>query len=123
MVTPVYDPPLDAFVACIKSVLSQTFTDWEWCVVDDHSNDPQVCATLEELGRTDPRVRIHYRAANGGIVAASNDALAMATGDFVAFLDHDDALVPTALERMAAAIDSTRDVDYVYSDEVHVRTD
>ncbi len=64
-----------------------------------------------------------HRSANGGIVAASNDALSMARGEFIALLDHDDRLVPTALERMAATIDSTDEVDYVYSDEAHVLAD
>ena len=63
------------------------------------------------------------RSANGGIVAASNDALSAATGEFVAFLDHDDLLATTALEQMAATIDSTDDIDYVYSDETHVQPD
>ena len=66
---------------------------------------------------------MHHRSVNGGIVAASNDALSMTTGAFVGFLDHDDALVPTALATMASALDGTTDVDYVYSDETHVTVD
>jgi hypothetical protein len=98
-------------------------TDWEWCVVDDCSTRPEVRKVLESLEDVDPRIRVLHRAANGGIVAASNDALAMAGGQFVALLDHDDRLVPTALEKMASVIDSTVDVDYVYSDEAHVLAD
>jgi O-antigen biosynthesis protein len=104
-------------------VLSQSFGDWEWCVVDDCSTRPEVRTALESLSTRDPRVRVSHRSTNGGIVAASNDALAMVNGDFIALLDHDDALTPTALERMAAAIDSTNDVDYLYSDEAHVLAD
>jgi O-antigen biosynthesis protein len=104
-------------------VLAQTLTDWEWCVVDDGSTQPIVREMLETLATQDPRIRVARRAANGGIVATSNDALAMARGEFVAFLDHDDALIPTALEQMASTIDSTDDVDYVYSDETHVYAD
>ncbi|MGZ7011027.1 MAG: glycosyltransferase family 2 protein, partial [Ilumatobacteraceae bacterium] len=123
IITPVYDPPLGAFLACVDSVRSQTFSDWEWCVVDDCSTRPEVVDALRSLEQTDPRIRVVHRSVNGGIVAASNDALAMATGEFVALLDHDDRLVPSALERMASAIDSTIDVDYVYSDEAHVLAD
>ncbi len=123
IITPVYDPPLGAFLACVDSVRSQTLTDWEWCVVDDCSTRPEVRDALASLEQTDPRIRVTHRSVNGGIVAASNDALAMATGEFVALLDHDDRLVPSALERMAAAIESTVDVDYVYSDEAHVLAD
>jgi O-antigen biosynthesis protein len=78
---------------------------------------------LEKLAARDHRIRVAHRSENGGIVATSNDALAMATGEFIAFLDHDDALVPTALELMASVIDCTGDVDYVYSDETHVYAD
>jgi hypothetical protein len=123
IITPVCDPPLGAFLACIDSVRSQTFDDWEWCVVDDCSTRPEVRDALEALGRIDPRIRVLHRSTNGGIVAASNDALSMARGEFVGFLDHDDALVPAALEKMAATVDSTDDVDYVYSDEMHVFVD
>jgi hypothetical protein len=104
-------------------VKSQTFADWEWCVVDDCSTKPEIRSALETLGRQDPRIRVLHRSTNGGIVAASNDALSMALGEFVAFLDHDDALVPAALKTMASTIDSTDDVDYVYSDETHVFVD
>lgn len=104
-------------------MLAQTFTDWEWCVVDDCSTRPEVVRELAALSTRDPRVRVEHRSVNGGIVAASNDALVMARGQFVTFLDHDDALVPDALQRMATAIHSTADVDYAYSDEAHVLVD
>jgi O-antigen biosynthesis protein len=104
-------------------VRSQTFADWEWCVVDDCSTRPEVRAELKALATSDPRIRVAHRSTNGGIVAASNDAIAMARGEFVAFLDHDDLLVPTALGQMASVTDSTGDVDYVYSDETHVHVD
>jgi O-antigen biosynthesis protein len=104
-------------------VRSQTFGDWEWCVVDDCSTRPEVRAELAALTTRDERIRVLHRSTNAGIVAASNDALAMASGEFVAFLDHDDALVPTALEQMASVTTTTDDVDYVYSDETHVHVD
>jgi hypothetical protein len=123
IITPVYDPPLGSFLACVDSVRSQTFTDWEWCLVDDCSTRPEIQAVLDALSEDDPRIRVVRRSSNGGIVAASNDALAMACGEFVALLDHDDRLVPSALQSMAAAIDATLDIDYVYSDEAHVLAD
>jgi O-antigen biosynthesis protein len=123
IITPVFDPPLGAFLACIDSVRTQTLTDWEWCVVDDCSTRPEVHKVLETLEGVDPRIRVVHRSTNGGIVAASNDALTMARGEFIALLDHDDRLVSTALERMASAVDSTPGVDYVYSDEAHVLAD
>src|SRR3954451_10367999 len=116
IITPVYDPPLGPFLACADSVRSQTFADWEWCLVDDCSTRPEVRHVLATLGDDEPRIRVVQRPSNGGIVAASNDALTIARGEFVTLLDHDDALVATALEKLSAAIDATVDVDYLYSD-------
>ncbi len=103
----------------------QTDPRWEWCVVDDCSTRPEVQAALDALEGADERIRVVRRMANGGIVAASNDALATATGDFVAFLDHDDRLLPTALADVASVLDDPAhgDVDYLYTDEAHVLTD
>ena len=102
---------------------SQSLPDWEWCVVDDCSTRPEVRVALETLEREDQRIRVMHRSTNGGIVAASNDAMSMARGEFIAMLDHDDRLVTTALEQMASTIDAAGDVDYVYSDEAHVLVD
>jgi GT2 family glycosyltransferase len=117
IVPPVYNPPLDALRACIRSVRAQQLADWEWCICDDASPDPAVAAELERLAAAEPRVRLVRRAVNGGIVAASNDALALATGEFVALLDHDDQLGPTALAQMAAELGAHPEADYLYSDE------
>jgi GT2 family glycosyltransferase len=117
VVTPVYDPPEAVLRACLESVRAQTFADWEHCLVDDGSTLPHVRAVLAEHAAADPRVRVLHREANGGIIAASNDALAMATGEFVALLDHDDLIVPDALAQVATAIAEHPDIDYCYSDE------
>jgi GT2 family glycosyltransferase len=117
VVTPVYRPPYRALKAMLHSVSRQTFGDWEHCLVDDESSDPEVRVILEEAAVADPRVRVRFRDRQGGIVAASNDALEMGSGEFVAFLDHDDELRPDALEKVAAAIEQHGDADYLYSDE------
>ncbi len=100
------------------------WTDWEWILVDDRSTRPEVAEALARLDG-DPRIRVLHREVNGGIVAASNDALAAATGDFVALLDHDDVLLPHALDDVAAALagEDGDEVDYVYTDESHVMAD
>ena len=117
VITPVYNPPIDAFEACIESVFAQTHADWDWCLVDDGSTDPQIRKIMERLARKDKRVRIMFRPKNGGIVAASQDALDIATGEFIAFLDNDDTLHPNALSLVAATLANDPTVDYVYSDE------
>jgi GT2 family glycosyltransferase len=101
----------------LRSVLRQSFGDWELCLVDDASKDPEVRQILDRAAAADPRIRVRYREANEGIVAASNEALAMAGGEFVALLDHDDTLHPDALALVAEAIDGAPDVDYLYTDE------
>src|SRR4051812_43156533 len=101
----------------LRSVRRQRFRDWELCLVDDASTQPQVAAQLEAAQRRDPRIRLQRRSANGGIVAASNDALEMARGEFIALLDHDDKLHPDALALVAEALDANPDADYVYTDE------
>jgi glycosyltransferase involved in cell wall biosynthesis len=117
IITPVYDPPLDAFEQCVRSILGQTFTDWEWCLANDASPDSRVSERLRALQRADARIRVVDRAVNGGIVAASNGALAMARGEFLVLLDNDDELRTDALALVAVAVGSAADVDYVYSDE------
>ena len=117
IVTPVYNPPAKALKACIKSVIKQNFSDWEWCIVDDCSTQPHVRKILNKLAAQDSRVRVAHRATNGGIVAASQDGLDMATGEFVALLDHDDVIAKRALKRVDEELKSDDTIDYVYTDE------
>ncbi|MGB3410141.1 MAG: glycosyltransferase [Microthrixaceae bacterium] len=117
IVTPVYNTPEGVLRAMVKSVQMQEFTDWELCMVDDGSPDPEVRDILRKLAAEDPRIRVEFREQNGGIVAASNDALAMCRGEFVSFLDHDDELYPGALPYTVEAIRADAEVDYVYTDE------
>jgi O-antigen biosynthesis protein len=117
IVTPVYETPLGVLRAMLRSVRRQRFADWELCLVDDASPDPRVGAELERASRSDPRIRVARREANGGIVAASNDALRMAQGEFIALLDHDDKLHPDALSFAAEALDREPTADYLYTDE------
>jgi GT2 family glycosyltransferase len=117
VVTPVYDTPAGVLWAMLESVHTQTFGDWELCLVDDASSEPHVRAMLERAERCDPRVRVRFREENGGIVAASNDALEMARGEFIALLDHDDELHPDALALVHEALLGTPEADYVYTDE------
>jgi O-antigen biosynthesis protein len=117
IVTPVYEAPSDILWETVESVLVQTYDDWELCLVDDHSPSPRIREVLDACAALDPRIRVEHRAENGGIVAASNTALAMATGEFVALLDHDDRLHPDALALVSEAIDGNPEADYVYTDE------
>lgn len=123
IVTPVYDPPADALEAMIDSVRTQWCDDWELICVDDRSPAAHVWPILERAAASDARIHVVRRETNGGIVAASNDGLALATGEFVVLLDHDDLLTFDALSEMADAIDADPEVDYLYSDEDKINAD
>jgi GT2 family glycosyltransferase len=117
ILTPVYETPADVLWEALESVRTQTFEDWELCLVDDCSAAPHVRTLLAEAEAADPRIRVRRREENGGIVAASNDALELAGGEFVALLDHDDELHPDALAHVHEAIEQEPTADYVYTDE------
>ncbi len=103
ILTAVYETEPAHLAACLASVDGQSETSWEHVVVDDHSTRSDLAPVF--AAHADPRRRVISRAENGGIVAASNDALAAATGEYVVLLDHDDLLEPHALEAFAKAID------------------
>ncbi len=117
VITPVYDTPADVLRECVASVRAQSYGKWQLCLVDDASPSPHVWPLLIELAATDPRIVVRRRPANGGIVAASNDAIAASDGDVIVLLDHDDLLAPAALRRVATVFQHHAEVDYVYSDE------
>ena len=101
----------------IESVRSQFYPHWELCAVDDASTEPHGWKLLERYARRNPRIKIRQRTQNGHISATSNDALEMATGDFIALLDHDDELAPTALYFIARALSERSNARLLYSDE------
>jgi O-antigen biosynthesis protein len=117
ILTPVYETPSAVLWRMLESVRVQSFEDWELLLVDDHSAEPQVEEMLKRAAAADHRVRVQRREGNGGIVAASNDALEAAQGEFVVLLDHDDELHPDALAHVHEALLGTPDADYVYTDE------
>lgn len=117
VVMPVYNAPLRLLREAIESVLAQIYPHWELCIADDASTDPGVREALSAYSQRDARIRVLYRPQNGHIVEASNSALGIATGDFVALLDQDDLLPAHALFEVARAVRNHADVGIIYSDE------
>jgi GT2 family glycosyltransferase len=117
IVMPVYNTPLEMLDKAVASVREQAWPHWELLIADDASDDARVPARLRELAAAEPRIRVKFLERNQGIALASNAALAMAKGEFVGFLDHDDWLEPDALWRMAQAAAESPETDFVYSDE------
>ncbi|MEP6585759.1 MAG: glycosyltransferase family 2 protein, partial [Candidatus Udaeobacter sp.] len=114
---PVYNSNLQWLRRAILSVQKQLYPRWELCIVDDASTDRKIWPFLQRRARQDRRIKLMRRTENGHISAASNDALRLATGDFVALLDHDDELAPTALYFVALTLNKNRDLQLLYSDE------
>ncbi|AOJ09092.1 glycosyltransferase family 2 protein [Burkholderia mayonis] len=123
LVMPTYNSPAAYLRKAIDSVLNQVYTNWEFCIADDKSTQPQVKAILDEYAARDPRIKVTYRDTNGHISAASNSALALATGDFVGLLDHDDELHPLALYYVVNLFRKDPEAALIYSDEDKLTTD
>ena len=116
VVMPVYNPPVEFLDAAIRSVLAQVYENWELCIADDASTIATVQQSLRRWQGADPRIAVTFRAENGHISHASNSAAALATGDFLVFLDHDDELSPDALGEVALYAAAQPDADFIYSD-------
>lgn len=117
VVMPVYNPSLEHLAACLESIKQQSYPNWELCIADDASTVPGVKDVLERFAQSDNRIRVCYREVNGHICAASNSALALANGDYVALVDHDDLLAPHAFLHIAQAINDYPDAGIFYTDE------
>jgi len=116
VVTPVYDTDPRWLRRCVESVRRQTYPLWELCLCDDGSKRVETLEVLRSY-EGDPKIRISYLPENRQISVASNAALSLATGEFVAFLDHDDELAPDALFEVAKCLNEHPETDFVYSDE------
>jgi glycosyltransferase involved in cell wall biosynthesis len=123
VVMPVFNTPDELLEKAIKSVVDQIYPHWELCIADDASTKPHVRTILERFAAADPRVKVTYRPVNGHICEASNSALDLATGDYVALFDHDDTLAKTALYEVASEIDAHPQAQFIYSDEDKIDTE
>jgi GT2 family glycosyltransferase len=117
VVMPVYQTPERLLTEAVESVRRQLYPDWELCIADDGSPSAHVGRLVAEFARLDERIKWIRRPENGHISAATNSALGLATGEFVAFMDHDDLLCESALYEVAVEIAAHPDVDILYSDE------
>ncbi len=123
LLTPVHNTPVDFLEEMFESVLAQTYDRWELCVVDGGSDSAGTIEVLRRWSKHDDRIRIERLEENLGISGNTNRALRMATGDFVAFLDHDDVLAPFALFELARAVIDSASTDIFYSDEDRLNPD
>ncbi len=116
IITPVYETDDLLLRKCINSVLYQAYPHWELCLVDDGSVKESIREILTHYSELDKRIKIKFLDKNQGIANATNHAVAMATGDYLGFLDHDDELTIDALYEVVAVINE-HDPDVLYCDE------
>ena len=116
IIMPVFNSDVHWLGDAIRSVSNQIYTNWELCIADDASKVPPR-EILEEAARSDDCVKIKFLHERLGISGASNEALRMANGDFVGFLDHDDELSEDALFHVIKRLNHYRKLDVIYSDE------
>ncbi|WP_412527012.1 glycosyltransferase family 2 protein [Burkholderia lata] len=117
VVMPVYNPRPEWLAEAIESVQRQLYPHWELCIADDRSPDPAIRPLLERYAAQDSRIKVVFRETNGHISAASNSALGLVTGEWVALLDHDDLLPEHALYCVADTIERNPSTRLIYSDE------
>lgn len=120
---PAYETPETFLREMIKSVQGQTYDNWELCIVNASPENDVMRRVLAEYSQKDARIRVKELAENKGIAGNTNEALAMASGDFVGLLDHDDLLAPNALFEAAKALEQEPSIDVLYTDEDKVDTD
>jgi GT2 family glycosyltransferase len=123
VVVPVYDTRPGFLRKALDSVLTQLYPDWELCIADDASSSHEVRSILDDYARRDRRIKLVYRNENGHISAASNSALELAKGAFIALMDHDDELPEHALYMVAVTLNEHPESDIIYSDEDKIDSD
>lgn len=117
VVVPAYNTPEKYLRELLDCLQQQIYPRWELCIADDNSPRPHVRRMLEDAARGDARIKPVFRTENGHISRATNSALEVATGNFVALLDHDDLLPHDALLHVAEAILRHPTAGYLYTDE------
>jgi GT2 family glycosyltransferase len=117
VVVPLFNTPEPWLRRCIESVRDQLYPNWELCLADDCSPQPHVAVICRDYAARDSRIRFTVREARGHIAAASNTALGLASGEFVALLDHDDELADHALYMVAATLEQAPELDLIFTDE------
>ncbi len=117
IITPVWNTDEKWLRLAIESVMNQVYQNWELCLADGGSTKPHVQRVLQEYADLDPRINVAILGENKGISGNSNEALALASGEWIGLLDHDDELAPYALYEVVKLLNSKRDAGCIYSDE------
>ena len=114
IIIPLYNTPEKFFRELVNRLVEQTYSNWELCLAD---GSPEKNNKIEEICKTDERIKYKFLGGNKGIAGNSNEALKMATGNFVGLLDHDDLLQKFTLYEIVKCINNHPEVEFIYTDE------
>lgn len=114
IIIPMYNTPEKFFKELVDGLIEQTYPNWELCLAD---GSPEKNEKLEKIYKKDERIKYKFIGENKGISGNTNAALELATGDFIALLDHDDLLPKFSLYEIVKCINKNPDVDFIYTDE------
>lgn len=114
LVVPLWRTSPNFFTQMVESVRRQTYDNWELCLAAAEVG--AIKERLENYSRLDERIKVRYLPKNIGIAGNSNEAIGLATGDYVGLLDHDDTLAPFALFEIVEELNRVKS-DIIYSDE------
>lgn len=114
IVVPVYNTPENFFAELVQSLQNQTYSNWELCLAD---GSPEPIKYMQEYPKKDSRIKYKIIGENKGISGNTNEALTLATGDYIGLLDHDDLLPSFSLFEIVKVINENPEVEFIYSDE------
>lgn len=114
IIIPMYNTPEKFFEELVDGLIEQTYPNWELCLADGSQEKNE---KLEKIYKKDERIKYKFIGENKGISGNTNAALELATGDFIALLDHDDLLPKFSLYEIVKCINKNPDVDFIYTDE------
>jgi len=120
---PTFNTPARYLRLAIESVLRQTYEGWQLCIYDDGSSLPETFEVLNEYRGREPRIRIEFGDRNRGIATATNAAIALAQGQYITMLDHDDEIVAEALMEVANVLNGDPGIDALYTDQAYIEAD
>lgn len=120
IVVPMYNTPMKYFEELVQSVLDQTYSNLELCLADGSPNKNE---EFEKICNMDTRIKYSFLGKNGGISENTNEALKLATGEYIALLDHDDIIPKFALYEIVKCINENPDVEFIFSDEDKIMED
>lgn len=117
IVTPTFNTPKQFLIEMIESVREQTYSNWELCLADGASTNVETIKLLKEYEKKDKRIKVKYLDRNLMISGNTNEALTLATGEYIGLFDHDDLLTPNCLFEVVKAINEDKDREFIYTDE------